>query len=120
LFWTAAIDTHDILANPGSGRAVMDVRNLAVPDFHDLANALLGGPSIPGVVSFRADWAPSRNKQRFHNESLQYDGHMVLTTASCAWSGETAEARYVSNPGPATQVSVYAQVGHLRNGVFFS
>jgi hypothetical protein len=33
LFWTAAIGTHDVLANPGSGRALMDVRNLAVPDF---------------------------------------------------------------------------------------
>jgi hypothetical protein len=120
LFWTAAIDTHDILANPGSGRALMDVRSLAVPDFHDLVNAILGGPSVPGVVSFRVGWAASHDKQRFHNESLQYDGQMVLTTASCAWSGETAEARYVSNPDPATQVSVYAQVGHLRNGVFFA
>ncbi len=120
LFWTAAISRHDVLANPGSGRAVMDVRNLAVPDFHDLANAILGGPSIPGVVSFRVDWAASRNKQKFHNDPLQYDGRMVLNSASCAWTGRTAEARYVSNPDPATQVSVYAQVGHMRNGVFFS
>jgi len=120
LFWTAAIDTHDVLANPGAGRALMDVRNLAVPDFHDLVNAILGGPSVPGVVSFRAEWAASPNKQRFHNESLQYDGQMVLTSAACAWTGETSEARYISNPDPETQVSVYAQVGHMRNGVFFS
>jgi hypothetical protein len=98
----------------------MDVRNLAVPDFHDLVNAILLGPSIPGVVSFRVDWATSPTKRRFHNEVLAYEGRMVLNTASCAWSGETAEARYVSNPDPATQVSLYAQVGHMRNGVFFS
>lgn len=120
MFWTTAIGRHDVLANPGAGRAVMDVRNLAVPDFHDLVNAILGGPSIPGVVSFRVDWAASRQKHHFHNESLAYDGRMVLTSASCAWTGQTAEARYVSNPDPATQVSVYAQVGHMRNGVFFS
>jgi hypothetical protein len=98
----------------------MEVRNLPVPDFHDLVNAILGGPSIPGLVSFRVEWAASANKQRFHNAAQQYDGQMVLTAASCAWIGETAEARYVSNPNPATQVSVYAQVGHMRNGVFFS
>jgi hypothetical protein len=120
LFWTAAIDTDDVLANPGAGRALMEVRNLAVPDFHDLVNAILGGPSVPGRVSFRVEWAASRNRQRFHNESLQYDGQMALTTATCAWRGQTSEARYRSNPDPATQVSVYAQVGHVRNGVFFS
>jgi hypothetical protein len=120
LFWTAAIDTHDVLVNPGSGRGVMDVRRLAVPDFHDLVNAILGGPSVPGIVSFRVDWAASRNMQTFRNDSLQYNGKMALTSASCAWSGETAEARYISNPDPATQVSVYAQVGDMRNGVFFS
>ncbi len=98
----------------------MDVHNLAVPDFHDLLNALMGGPSVPGVVSFRVDWAASSNRQRFHNTSLHYDGQMVLTSASCAWTGQTAAARYVSNPDPATQVTVDAQVGHMRNGVFFS
>lgn len=98
----------------------MDVQDLAVPDFHDLVNAIVGGPSMPGLVSFRVDWAASRTTRRFRNESLAYEGRMVLTAASCAWSGETAEARYVSNPNPATQVSVYAQVGHMRNGVFFS
>lgn len=98
----------------------MDVRNLAVPDFHDLVNAILSGPSVPGVASFRVDWAASADKQTFRNESQQYVGHMVLTGATCAWVGETAEARYVSNPDPATQVTVHAQVGHMRNGVFFS
>ena len=98
----------------------MDVRHLAVPDFHDLPNAILGGPSLPGVVSFRVDWAASRERQNFRNEALQYRGQMVLNTANGAWSGETAEASYVSNPDPATQVSVYAEVGHMRNGVFFS
>ncbi len=120
LFWTAQIDRHDVLVNPGPGRAVMDVRSLPVPDFHDLVNAILGGPSIPGVVSFRVEWARSGDKQRFHNDALQYDGQMVLTTASCAWRGRTAEAQYISNPDPGSQVSVYAQVGHMRNGVFFS
>jgi hypothetical protein len=96
----------------------MDVRNLEMEDYHDLVNALLDGPSVEGLVSFRVEWAPSQDKQRFHNAEQQYDGNMVLTTARCAWTGETAVARYVADPN--SSITVYAQVGEMRNGVFFS
>ncbi len=118
LFWTAPIDPHDVLANPGAGRAVMDVNDLAMPDFHDLVNAVMLGPSVPGVVSFRVEWAKAKDKRRFHNEAQQYDGSMVITTARCEWRGETSEAIYVSDPA-STSVTVVAEVGHMRNGVFF-
>jgi hypothetical protein len=98
----------------------MDVRDLAVPDYHDFVNAVLLGPSLPGLVSFRVEWAASKDKQEFDNPDQQYDGHMVLTSARCSWTGATSDAMYVSHPDPLTQVSVYAQVGHMRNGVFFS
>ena len=104
--------------NPGSGRAVMDVRNLETEDYHDLVNAILDGPSLEAIVSFRVEWTGSQNRQRFHNVPQQYDGNMILNSASCAWSGETSEARYVSDPG--SSVSIYAQVGQMRNGAFFS
>ena len=51
-------------------------------------------------------------------DAWQYDGHMVLTSATCSWIGETVEARYVSSPHG--QVTVYAEVGQVRNRVFFS
>jgi hypothetical protein len=120
LFWTAAIDTQDVQAEPGNGRARMDVRNLALQDSHDLVNAITFGPSVPGTASFQIEWSASRDKQSYHNEALQYDAHMVLNTALVRWRGETAAATYVSNPTPATQVTVYAEVGQMRNGVFFS
>ena len=118
LFWTLPISSHNVDVSPGSGRAVMDVRNVEMEDYHDFVNAILDGPSLEGVVSFRADWAASSNKQRFHNAAQRYESNMVLTTATCSWIGETVEARYVSSPGG--QVTIYAQVGEVRNGVFFS
>ena len=118
LFWTLPINPHDVNVSPGSGRAVMDVRNVEMEDYHDFVNAILDGPSEEGLVSFRADWAASTNKRRFHNSARQYDGSMVLNTATCSWIGETAEARYVSSPGG--QITIYAEVGEVRNGVFFS
>ncbi len=96
----------------------MDVQNVEMEDYHDFVNAILDGPSLEGLVSFRAEWDASHNKRRFHNTAQQYDGHMVVTSAACSWIGETAAARYVSSP--QGQVTVYAEVGQVRNGVFFS
>ena len=96
----------------------MDVRNVEMEDYHDLVNALLDGPSVEGLVSFRAEWAASKTKRRFHNASQDYDANMILTSASCSWTGENSVARYISSP--SGQISVYAQVGEMRNGVFFS
>jgi hypothetical protein len=118
LFWTLPINPHDVNVNPGSGRAVMDVRNVEMEDYHDFVNAILDGPSLEGLVSFRAEWAGSNQKRRFHNTAQQYDGHIVLTSATCSWIGESVEARYVSSPHG--QITVYAEVGQVRNGVFFS
>ena len=118
LFWTTAVNPHEVAVNPGTGSAIMDVRNLETEDYHDFANAVLDGPSLEGLVSFRVEWARSHDTRRFRNVEQQYDANMVLTSASCAWTGETSDARYVSDPG--SSISVYAQVGQMRNGVFFS
>jgi len=118
LFWTLPISPRDVTVSPGSGRAVMDVRDVEMEDYHDFVNAILDGPSLEGVVSFRVEWAASKNKRRFHNTAQQYDGRMVLNAATCSWIGETVDARYVSRP--RGQVTVVAEVGKVRNGVFFS
>ena len=96
----------------------MGVRNVETEDYHEFVNAVLDGPSLEGIVSFRADWAASKQKRRFHNAAQQYDGNMVLTSASCSWTGNNGVATYTSSPGG--QTSVGAQVGQVRNGVFFS
>lgn len=96
----------------------MDVQSLDVEDYHDFVNSVLDGPSLEAVVSFRIDWAASRTKRRFHNVAARYDANMVLTSARCGWTGETDEARFVADP--ASSISIYAEVGEIRNGVFFS
>lgn len=96
----------------------MNVRRLSVPDFHDLNNALAEGPSVPGVVSFDIRWTPSNDRRCFHNEELQYFGRMVINAATCAWSGATREAKFVSDPA-STSINVVAEVGRVKNGVFF-
>ncbi|HZE71162.1 MAG TPA: hypothetical protein VE135_16750 [Pyrinomonadaceae bacterium] len=96
----------------------MDVSDLEVEDYHDLVNALLDGPSVDGVVSFRIDWTASKDKHQFHFAPETWDANVVFNTATVQWEGTTDTAHFVSDP-QETSFSLFAEVGHERNGVFF-
>ena len=87
LFWTSRINPRSVLANPGSGRASMRVRNLASRDFHDLGNALAEGPSLPAVVSFDIQWTASNDMHHFHHEPGAWDADVVFN-AACRSTGD--------------------------------
>jgi hypothetical protein len=124
LFWTSCIDPHDFDVTPGTGRATMSVRDLAMPDYFNWPNAAVLGAlegTEPGVVSFHIEWAKSKDRRRFsHGAGTpdQWRATVVLNEARAEWEGETARARYVSDL-LATSHSLFAEVGHERNGVFF-
>jgi hypothetical protein len=119
LFWTSCIDPHAVAVNPGNGRATMSVSDLEIPDYFNGDNALVLGPSEPGVVSFHIEWTKSNDKRQFRYEPEQWLANVVINEAKAEWEGETAKARYVSDP-LATSASLFAEVGHEQNGVFFS
>jgi hypothetical protein len=97
----------------------MDVRNLESRDYHDLINAVTPGATfLPAVVSFRVEWASSGDRHQFHDTVNGFDADVVLTSAKAWWSGETSAARYVAED-IATSTSLFAEVGHERNGVYF-
>jgi hypothetical protein len=118
LFWTADIGGGAVDAHPGKGSAAMDVRNLPARDYHDLVNAITGGSFLPAVVSFRVEWARAGERHHFHDADISFDADLVLTTAKAWWAGETSAARYVADD-IATSASLFAEVGHERNGVHF-
>lgn len=108
--------------NPGNGRATMSVSALEMPDFFNFDNAAVLGPSEPGIVSFHIEWARSRDRRRFrHGEGTpgQWRANMVINEAKAQWEGESALAHYISDV-IETSSSIFAEVGHERNGVFFS
>lgn len=119
LFWTSSIPQRSVTVNPGSGSARMQVANLATQDYHDLINALTLGPFLPAVSSFDIAWMASGDRHRFHYEPETWDANVVFNTAQASWQAETEHASYVSDPA-STSVSLFAEVGHERNGAFFS
>jgi hypothetical protein len=116
-FWTQAIDPRSVDVHPGSGRAVMQATNLAMPDYHDFVSAVTGVPPVLGIVSFRIEWAPSQDKHRYSYAPHNWEGQFVHTTATCDWSGRTEVAEFTTDTNNPT---IFAEVGHERNGVFFA
>lgn len=97
----------------------MAVEDMEMPDYFNFVNSLLDGPSLPGRVSFRAEWSKSDDKHRFRYAPEKWTADAVFNTARVQWVGETAAAHYVTDAdGP--QDSLFADVGHERSGVFFS
>jgi hypothetical protein len=118
LFWSSCIDPDDVEVNPGNGRAVMHVDDLEIEDYHDFGNSFVDGPSLEAIASFRIEWSKSNDKHRYHDAASKFDANVVFNSARVQWSGETAAARYVTDPN-APQVTLFAEVGKERNGRFF-
>jgi len=88
----------------------MTINHLEIEDYHDIANALMDGPSVPAHVSFH---------MHLHDEQKKFDAHLIVDTATIGWSARRKDFRFVSNPAN-TSTTVFAAIGSERNGVFFS
>lgn len=111
------MEARSVDVNPGNGRAVMQARDLPLPDYHDFVSSVTGGAAVPGIVSFRAEWAKSHDKHRYRYEPHAWQGNFVTNNATCQWSGLTSLAEFHTN---TTNPAIFAEVGHERSGVFFS
>ena len=105
----------------GSGAASMSASNVAVSDFFNIPNSLLHGtlvPPVPAAVSFMVNWGGPGTRVKLRDSVNGFAGECVQNTASMVWSASSAGLMYQSG-GEDTAVSVFGQVGHERNGVFF-
>jgi len=119
LFWTTAVPDSSAHVNPGSGRARFALTDYQTREFHDIGNALGGGSSDPGVVSFVMRWAASgRRAVQSDGETFRFRSR--ITTATVEWSGanEATGMHFDSDPA-STSHSVFAAIGHEKNGAFF-
>jgi len=106
----------------GAGNATLTVDNLQLFDFFNIPNALLRSqnpPSVAAACSFAIQWAsPVTNRSQVNDPTVGFAGDFVLNQATMQWSASNASGlRFVSNPSGTT--SAFAQLGHMRNGVFY-
>ena len=119
LFWTTTISPDDVDVDFEEGSASMCVHNVAVMDFHDIGNALFGGgpAPTPAVVSFRVRWSGVQERVRIRNVDQDFTGKFIRNQAQMEWSATTEEFAFASAPAN-TSSSVFAELGHMRNGSF--
>jgi hypothetical protein len=119
LFWTTGIPGNAVDVHSGSGTASYALSDFSVPDYGNGFNSLLSGPHDPGVASFDIRWeGHGRSTVQTDGETFSYDA--IVSSATVEWSGTNLATgtHFVSDPR-STSSSLYAAVGHMKNGVFY-
>jgi hypothetical protein len=122
LFWTIPVAHAAIEVDPGRGTARFHAENLPVPDYHDLINAIFGGsPPVPGHVSFDVRWAGGRGRQHERDTTYGFVGQYMTGPATISFSvmDDGGNIAFTSDADGQTN-GLPPEVGHERNGVFFS
>ena len=120
LFWTVPIDRSAIASQPAHGRARFTQTNMAVPDFHDFANAVSPTPtSVPGHVSFDVRWVRGGSAQKINDATFGFAGQFIPSSASIRFAVSDDGTGVVYKSDDAGQVTVGGGVGKERNGVLF-
>lgn len=103
-----------------TGRARMSVRNLPVFDYFDNVNAVLHTKDpvrVPATCSFDIQWSGPVTKRGKVTSPAGSAGELLLCQATMQWSASNGLGfKYQSDPHGTT--SAFAQLGHVRNGIF--
>ena len=121
LFWVTRIHDDSVDdVKPAAGKARLVVEDLEIEDYHNLANALLDGPSDPAHVSFDVRWRDKIETREIINGAVdqQFRGMFTETSARVEWSARKKGFEFRSDPASTSQ-RVYAEVGEERDGSFF-
>ena len=118
LFWTMAVRENNVEVDFGKGRAELRVERAQIQDYGNFLNSLFGGPSDPATVSFEVHWAGRSPRERVVNTAGEMEGQFIRNAATMEWTATTPNYTFVSQPA-RTSSSVFAEVGHERNGIFF-
>jgi len=118
LFWTMALPEESVEVDLGKGRAEFRVERAKIQDYGTFVNSLFGGPSEPATVSFEVHWAGRSPRQRVVDSAGEMEGQFIRNAATMEWSATTVKYEFVSQPA-GTSSSLFAEIGHERNGAFF-
>ena len=118
LFWTVPISPRSVRVDARRGTASFRLRDHAIPDFHNFENSLLSGPSVPAHVTFDIEWHGPTKPFRVDKPDQQFRGDFRQGRVTAEWSSRQDGFAFQSAPASRT-TSVFAAVGHERNGIFY-
>jgi hypothetical protein len=122
VFWTVPVEPDAVKVNLGKGTASLRLTDFKVFDDHNLKNSLSGAPytlqPVPATVSFDVRWSGVTRRVKVRDQKLGYAGKFIEDTATIEWSASEKGFTFKSDAAK-TSTSVFAVIGHERNGVFF-
>jgi catechol 2,3-dioxygenase-like lactoylglutathione lyase family enzyme len=119
LFWTTRIG-HDAVEVHDLDDARMHKTHFAMPDFHDIVNALSPSPkTTPGHVTFAVRWDADGRRRHIRDRAFGFQGEFRPAQAHIDFrvSDDGSDVVYTSDAHGQTTVG--GGIGHERNGVFF-
>lgn len=115
LFWTRRFPEETVSASPESGIAAIVAKDVKLPDYGNIGNALADGSSIPAEASFAVRWTGGTGGFTASSKLFTFSGQS--TGATVEWSATEAGFAFKSDPA-STSAKNFAIVGRERNGVF--
>ena len=95
------------------------LKNVEIPDFHDLLNSLTHGKPVgTGLVDFTLTWSGGGQVSHVRDETNGFTGRKVTGTSRISWTATMGDFSFTS--GESGQTSLTSEVWKERNGVFFS
>ncbi len=123
LFWTIPLSPDAVAVDLDSGTASYRVSNLSEHDFGSIPNAItngaVSGPPVDATVSFDLKWSRVTAQAAIANAKEGFAGNFFLTGAAMSWSAQNAKGFAFTSDPASTSNSVFALLGHERNGRFF-
>lgn len=103
-----------------AGLATIEVHDLHMKDYTDLANALIGGgpQPVPSTVSYKVQWTTTGAPTEFDNVEQQFRGVFRDAAAQMEWTARTVDFDFESAP-LATSTTDAAELGSEANGSFY-
>jgi hypothetical protein len=121
LFWTVPLPAAGLLdVNFGAGRAHMRVDKQGLTDFFTIPNALLrfqNPVSVPATASYDIEWTGPVASRGPVTSPSGSTGQLVMSNATMTWSASNSSGFSFTSDARNTS-SVFAQLGHVSNGVF--
>ena len=102
----------------GTGAAEWSMSNLKLTDYFNIPNALFRfDGSTPATVSFDIVWSGPVTGRGPVTGPAGSTGELIMSSATIRWSASNGLGfSFASNP--SNTKSVFAQLGHVSNGVF--
>lgn len=115
VFWTRRFPEETVSANPDSGVGSMTAKDVKLPDYGNIGNALADGASVAAEASFAVQWTGGTSVFMASSSLFQFSG--MSTGATIEWSATEAGFSFNSDPA-GTSTKNFAILGREQNGVF--